>query len=284
MNNQRFAVIGGDLRYSYLCDFLRADGLEVYASGVLNCSDCCFDTDKIIRASDIILLPIPLSRDGETLWMPHCEHTIRLTDIFKPDLAGKTIFAGAVSEPLLQTAQKYDIKLVDLLKIEELTLKNAALTAEGAIYTAIKNTPGALFQAKCLVLGFGRIGKFLAGELTALYADVTVGVRNVAEYKTIAALHCTPDQIYNLHHLQSYDFVFNTVPSLILNRPALEQISKDCLLIDLASMPGGIDFDAASDLHLNVIHALSLPGKIAPKAAAAMIRNTVCNYLKEEHL
>ena len=68
------------------------------------------------------------------------------------------------------------------------------------------------------------------------------------------------------------------------NRPALEQISKDCLLIDLASMPGGIDFDAANDLHLDVIHALSLPGKTAPKAAAAMIRNTVCNCLKEEHL
>lgn len=284
MNNQRFAIIGGDLRYSYLCDFLRADGFEVYSSGVLNRSDCCFDADKIMRSSDIILLPIPLSRDGETLWMPYCEHTIRLADIFNPNLTGKTIFAGAVAEPLLKTAQKYDIKLIDLLKIEELTLKNAALTAEGAIYIAVKNSPGALFHAKCLVLGFGRIGKILAGELTALHADVIVGVRNAAAYEKISALGCTPDQIYNLRDLQSYDYVFNTVPSLILNRPALEQISKDCLLIDLASMPGGIDFDAANDLHLDVIHALSLPGKTAPKAAAAMIRNTVCNCLKEEHL
>ena len=52
-------------------------------------------------------------------------------------------------------------------------------------------------------------------------------------------------------------------------------------MIDLASKPGGVDFEAAKRLGVRVIWALSLPGKVAPITAGEIIKDTVLNILKE---
>ena len=52
-------------------------------------------------------------------------------------------------------------------------------------------------------------------------------------------------------------------------------------MIDLASKPGGIDFDAARELGVNTIWALSLPGKVAPISAGQIICDTIHNILTE---
>ena len=63
-------------------------------------------------------------------------------------------------------------------------------------------------------------------------------------------------------HIHEFDIIFNTIPSLILDDEILTKVKKDALIIDLASKPGGIDFDAAKAYGLKVIWALSLPGNI----------------------
>lgn len=42
-----------------------------------------------------------------------------------------------------------------------------------------------------------------------------------------------------------------------------------------------MDFEAARELGLNVIHALALPGKVAPVTAAKAIKETIYNMLRE---
>ena len=61
----------------------------------------------------------------------------------------------------------------------------------------------------------------------------------------------------------------------------LEDLKGDCLIIDLASKPGGVDLAAAGQLGLTVIWALSLPGKVAPVTAGAAIKSTIYNMLRE---
>ena len=63
--------------------------------------------------------------------------------------------------------------------------------------------------------------------------------------------------------------------------PALAATDKDILIIDLASRPGGVDFDEAKRLGRRVIWALSLPGKVAPYTAGAIIKNTLINMIEE---
>lgn len=43
----------------------------------------------------------------------------------------------------------------------------------------------------------------------------------------------------------------------------------------------GVDFDSAKKLGLNVIWALSLPGKVAPVTAAVFIKETIYNIINE---
>ena len=56
---------------------------------------------------------------------------------------------------------------------------------------------------------------------------------------------------------------------------------KDCLLIDLASNPGGIDKKTVKDQNLKFVWALSLPGKVAPTTSAEFIKDTIYNIVKE---
>ena len=66
-----------------------------------------------------------------------------------------------------------------------------------------------------------------------------------------------------------------------LTEEELEDLRRDCLVLDLASKPGGVDLEAAGELGLTVIWALSLPGKVAPVTAGAAIKTTIYNMLHE---
>ena len=81
---------------------------------------------------------------------------------------------------------------------------------------------------------------------------------------------------------------FNIVNSYILNtdikkyakrsvQDMLKFINKQCIIIDLASKPGGVDFEEANKLGLVTNWALALPGKVAPKTAAKYIFETIKN-------
>ena len=71
------------------------------------------------------------------------------------------------------------------------------------------------------------------------------------------------------------------MPHIILNEERLKYVKNDCLLIDLASNPGGIDKKAVKDNQLKFVWALSLPGKVAPTTSAEFIKDTIYNIIKE---
>ena len=81
--------------------------------------------------------------------------------------------------------------------------------------------------------------------------------------------------------LCGYDLVVNTVPARVLSEKELRDLKPGCLVIDLASKPGGVDFEAATRLGVRAIWALSLPGKVAPVSAGRAIKNTIYNMLSE---
>ena len=81
--------------------------------------------------------------------------------------------------------------------------------------------------------------------------------------------------------MENFDVIFNTIPFPIFNRDILSRLDKNTLLIDLASRPGGVDFKAAAELQIKTIWALSLPGRVAPKSAGQIIKNTILNMIKE---
>ena len=73
----------------------------------------------------------------------------------------------------------------------------------------------------------------------------------------------------------------STVPAPVLGKERLVLVDKNAVLIDLASMPGSIDFDEAESLGIRAERALGLPGKFAPKTAGEIVKETVLNILSE---
>ena len=149
---------------------------------------------------------------------------------------------------------------------------NAFPTCEGALQLAMEQTAFTLQNARCLVIGAGRIGMLLARKLYALDAQVTVSARCTRDFARIAAagLHAL-DTRRLAGHLAGFDLIFNTVPAPILTTEVLSDMKPPCFIIDLASPDG-----------CRVLHALSLPGKVAPLSAARAVFDTVDTILHEE--
>lgn len=80
------------------------------------------------------------------------------------------------------------------------------------------------------------------------------------------------------------DVIFNTVPAKIIDRALLQELERCRLVIDLASGKGGVDFAAANACGIKAIHALSLPGKVAPFTAGEIICDCVVELLVRERV
>ena len=159
---------------------------------------------------------------------------------------------------------------------------NAVPTAEGAIQIALEELPITLHGAKVLVVGYGRLGRALAPRLAALGAKVSVSARKWEDLAWIEAAGYAAEHTGELAGwLCGYDLVVNTVPARVLDEEALRDLKPGCLLIDLASKPGGVDFEAARALGVRAIWALSLPGKAAPVTAGQAVKSSVYHILNE---
>ena len=190
----------------------------------------------------------------------------------------KTVCGGMLQRLTASSSLWREIEPEDYYRREELAVGNAIPTAEGAVGIAIREYPGTINGAKCLITGFGRIGKNLAIILRGMGAEVFCAARKKADLMQMRAFGVQPLTYREIS--RRFDLIFNTVPAKVLTSPVLMQQTRDTLIIELASAPGGTDLKRAEELHLHVIDAPSLPGRVAPKTAE-YIKEAVYNILEE---
>ncbi len=278
--NKTFGVIGGDRRQAELARLLTADGNEVCTYGLERWkSGGAADLDRA-AAAEVVVLPLPLCRGDGVL---NCEEgAVPTAELFRRLRPGQLVLAGQVKTAQRQEAESCGLTLVDYFRREELTVANAAATAEAAVQVAMEQLDRTLLGMNCLVVGFGRIGKLLSHRLHGLGARVTATARKPEDLAWIRAFGWRPLRTGGLDgNLAPFGVVFNTVPALILDRTLLAQLPADCLCVDLASVRG-IDLTAAEELGLSGIWARSLPGRLVPRTAAAVIRDAVYHIILEE--
>lgn len=288
--NINFAIIGGDLRLIELAKILANEGNTVYTFGLekaeelKECKNIIF-SEKLSKAIpenvEVVIGPIPFSSDGVNINSPFSKEKISIRE-FIHYLNAKILIAGSIMPEVYNMANDEYIEIIDIMKREELAVLNTISTAEGTIEIAIANTNKIIHGSKVLILGFGRIGKVLARKLAGLSAKVTCAARKDEDLAWIRAYGHNETNINALgENLKEFDIIINTVPHLILNKERLQYVDKDCLLIDLASNPGGIDKKEVKERNLKLIWALALPGKVAPITTAEFIKDTIYNILKE---
>lgn len=269
---------------------LANDGNIVYTYGLEKAEELKKNTniifcDKINKAIkedvEIVIGPIPFSSNGKDINSPFSDKEISIRELMHY-LNAKILIAGSISPEIYDMANDEYIEIIDIMKREELAVLNTISTAEGAIEIAIANTNKILHGSEVLILGFGRIGKVLARKMAGLSARVTCAARKDEDLAWIKAYGHMATNINTIgENLSKYDIIMNTVPHLILNKERLQYVKEDCLLIDLASNPGGIDKKEAKNRNMKLIWALALPGKVAPITTAEFIKDTIYNVLKE---
>lgn len=283
-----FSFIGGDLRQKSVMCSLANDGHKVCSFGFSKqlLSDapfiiCSPNLEECVKHADVVILPLPYGKE-DYLNAPFSDDKIHTSDLLRCMDDKQLLFAGKVDERLKTLAALYNLHPIDYMEREELAVCNAIPTAEGALEIAMSETPYTLHGANCLVIGYGRIGKILSKDLQALGAYTYIAARKHADLAWIKANAMIPVPLPVLEHfINIFDIIFNTAPAPLLDYKRLSLLQKDCLVIDLASPPGGVDFEAAGQLGRKVIKALSLPGKVAPNTAGEIIKDTIVNILEE---
>lgn len=287
MSKKKYTIIGGDLRNVKLANLISSDDNKVNIYGFQNANfeigvKESNDLAEAIDESDVVIGPLPCTNDNETINAPFHPDKIYINEVFKTMSKNQLFIAGRIGEKIAHLADIYNVYTIDFFEREEMAVLNAIPTAEGAIQIAMEELPITLHSCNALVLGFGRVGKTLAKMLHGIGANVYVEAR---KHQDIAWIRCYDYQPVSINELSSalpkMNVVFNTIPSIILNQELLSRINNECLIIDLASKPGGVDFNKAKELGLKAIWALSLPGKVAPVSAARFIKDTVYNILEE---
>jgi len=287
VGGKKFSIIGGDLRNVKLAELIAAEGNSVNIYGFSNAgfeikfkqSDTLADA---INDSDVVIGPIPCSNDNELINAPFHKEKIHIHEVFRCINKNQLFIAGRINEKIVHLAQVFNVYTVDMLEREEMAILNAIPTAEGAIQIAMEEMPITLHNSNALILGYGRVGKTLAKMLHGIGANVYVEARKYADLAWIKSYGYKPVLLSELTQtVKSINVLFNTIPSIVLNNEVLKALNSNCLIIDLASKPGGVDFEKAKEIGLKAIWALSLPGKVAPVTAAEFIKDTTYNIIEE---
>lgn len=162
--------------------------------------------------------------------------------------------------------------IYDLLKDEEYQQKIARMTAEGALAAAMGKTGCMISGAKCMIVGWGRIGKALTEMLVALGAHVTVLTRRKEAVSEIASCGAAAEHTDNAADVISQmRFVFSTPPAMVIDKNVLRNARRDAVIIDLASPPYGVDIEAAEEFGVPAWREPGVPGRYCPENAAAAI-------------
>lgn len=261
-----FWLMGGDERSRYGAEHLEKQGFSVHSYGLPGRADA-----PLPETFERVILPFP-SFQGALL---RGRGAVPVEELLCRIGRGTQIFGGLMSAWKGQMEAQGG-KVCDLYGAEPLTTCNAALTVEGAICLAIEKSPRGLLGANCLVLGFGRIGKLLAHRLQAFSSQVAVAARKEKDRALAETLGHLSDQTGQyLHGLEQFDFIFNTVPAPVISRQQLEKLNPCCLLVELASQPGGICPQDCAELGLTLIPAQGLPGRFSPKSAGALYAQSI---------
>lgn len=293
MEKHVFAVIGSDARGLYLARYLSRCGYEARMScfdlarfGQLHgCERIAFyeAPEQAVKNADIVILPTPTLVRG-LLNAPYAQAQYQIKEIIdwcrEADFIFGGMFPADMKQLLTHAHAKKDVQLIDILKKDEFQIRNAIPSTEGAIQVAMEHLPGTLCGTRGAVIGFGRIGKLLAIRLKALGVHVDVIAARADDPAWCEALDIPFVALDKLDGVMGeYELVYNTIPALTLTEPVLKLAHPDLLLIDLASAPGGADAEAVKQLGISFIHALSLPGKVAPRSAGESIGKTVLSLI-----
>jgi dipicolinate synthase subunit A len=286
--SQLIAVIGGDARYLELIRQLQSlsdttiilVGFEKLEQGFTGLQQ--MDFHELNPAEiDAAILPITGTDSRGNVETVFSDQPIKLEkEWFQKLNKSALIFTGNTSDYLNTAANEANVKLIPLLNRDDVAIYNSIPTAEGTIMMAIEHTDYTIHSSRVIVTGFGRVGNTVANKFSALGAKVSVSASSIKDLARITEMGLTAIPLNELHrHTNDCDLLINTIPHKIITKEEIIHLPSHALIFDLASKPGGTDFEYAEKRGIKAILAKSLPGIVAPKTAGKILADVIKQLL-----
>lgn len=285
--NDTIVIIGGDLRQVYMSDILVQKGWNVITYGLnrKNPDEKCKKAKSLkdaMNEGNIIIGPVPVTRDKLHVYSKEGKKDLKITALTDELHKGQIFIGGNIPSSIASICREKEILYYDFMKDDEVAILNSIATAEGTIVEAIRHSTINLHNSRCLILGYGRCATVLAKKLSGLDVKVSICAR---KSENLASALSFGYEAISFSHLKEYisgfDYIINTVPSIVLTKELLMLVSPGVTIIDIASAPGGLDYDYVKENNLNAHLCLSLPGKAAPKASANILVDAVFKIIKK---
>ncbi len=288
---EKLLIAGGDSRQLEVIRRLAGTGAAVYIAGFDQWADTGLErihrvqlTEGIFRECSAVILPaVGIGAAGEVDAPYSSEKLTVTTNMMAAMPAEGLVITGSVNAYLREACSQYRLRLAEVYARDDVAILNSIPTAEGAVMLAIQHTEITLHGASVIVLGLGRVGMTLARTLKNLGAAVRVGIREPELHARAIEMGLQPFHVDGLvEEAAGADILFNTVPALMVTASVIANMSSASLIVDLASKPGGTDFHAAEAAGVKAIHALGLPGRVAPRTAGRILGDAIVEILKQE--
>ncbi|GAA0461650.1 dipicolinic acid synthetase subunit A [Alkalibacillus silvisoli] len=275
-------IVGGDARYIELINQLSLFDATVYAIGFEEAEE---NLDNVILTNqkrlvkdhiDAIILPITgLDQDGYA--DAHFnDSSIHLTEEWLNEFPDHCLLFTGIMTPYLSELSEFTGRIIAFMDRDDVAIYNSIPTVEGAIMLAIQHTDFTIHSSNVTILGFGRVGKTLVRPFQGLGAKVSVYARRNDDLARIYESHATTiEEGQLIEAVKGCNILINTVPDLIVTPNVIRALPEDCLIIDLASKPGGVDFRYAKKRGVDAMLAPSLPGMVAPKTAGKILAHVI---------
>lgn len=286
--SQLIAVIGGDARYLELIRQLQTVpkttiilvGFDKIEQGFTGLKQIEFE-ELSVEELDVVILPITGTDRHGKIETVFSDQEIYLSKKWFQRLKKSTlIFTGITNDYLTTQTSAEKLSLISLLDRDDVAIYNSIPTAEGTIMMAMENTDYTLHSSQICVVGFGRVGNTVANKFSALGAKVSVSASSIRDLARITEMGLTAVPLEQLHnYAEKYDILINTIPAKVIKKSIIQQLPAHAIIIDLASKPGGTDFDFAEKRGIKTILAKSLPGIVAPKTAGKILADVIKQFL-----
>lgn len=275
------SLIGGDKRQHYIGSYFHNKGYQVYSFSNSAGFNICCSLDEIINKSNVIVLPMPVT--GKPGFINTCSDIPLLCESLMEKLTpNHIIFGGCFPENMITFFNLNKIVYFDFIKDAKIAYLNSIATAEGAIMEAIKESSINIHDSRILITGFGKCAKALSSRLHALNGHITIAARNEND---LSCARIYGYETINISEISSsakrYDYIFNTVPALVINKEIICELKKECIIIDIASYPGGVDFNEARYHNIKALLKLSIPGRVSPASSGYILSDCIENNLKK---
>lgn len=216
----------------------------------------------------LILLPIPTSRDKKYI----TGTTVSLSEVCSV-IDGESLIAGySVPEDITRRAEMLGARLYDAALDEDFLIKNAELTARGAIGYILTNGKKDLSDSSVGVVGYGRIGERLTRWLLAFGSSVTVYTSRREVAIELCEMGVSAQILDDGWEFSSLDLLVNTSPVRQLDEALLPESVG---IIDLAS--GKVFSESVRAVKLS-----SIPDALFPLSAGRLYAEAILRAFSED--